>query len=59
MAKNRQRSFSWALAAEAELNREREFVSLTVEQEGEVTRLVRRHAAWPGPRTRFEESHFE
>jgi prepilin-type N-terminal cleavage/methylation domain-containing protein len=32
-----------------------EVVSLTVEQEGEVTRLVRRRAPWLGPRTRFED----
>jgi hypothetical protein len=28
---------------------------LAVEQDGEVSRLVRRRATWPGPRTRFED----
>jgi len=32
-----------------------ELVVLTVEQEDKVMRLVRRRAAWPGPRTRFED----
>jgi prepilin-type N-terminal cleavage/methylation domain-containing protein len=32
-----------------------EVVTLTVEPAGEVTRLVRRRAAWAGPRTRLEE----
>lgn len=32
-----------------------EVVTLTVEPAGEVTRLVRRSAAWAGPRTRFED----
>ena len=32
-----------------------EVVTLTVEPAGEVTRLVRRRAAWAGPRTRFED----
>lgn len=32
-----------------------EVVALTVEPAGEVTRLVRRRAAWAGPRTRFED----
>jgi general secretion pathway protein J len=31
-----------------------EVVGLTVEQEDDVARLVRRSAAWPGPRTRIE-----
>jgi prepilin-type N-terminal cleavage/methylation domain-containing protein len=35
-----------------------EVVSLTVEQEDDVTRLVRRRASWFGPRTRFEELSF-
>ena len=30
-------------------------MSLTVEQEDDVTRLVRRRAPWFGPRTRFED----
>jgi general secretion pathway protein J len=30
-------------------------ISLSVEQDDEVTRLVRRRAAWLGPRTRFED----
>jgi prepilin-type N-terminal cleavage/methylation domain-containing protein len=34
---------------------EEEVVNLSVEQEGDVTRLVRRRAPWFGPRTRFEE----
>jgi len=32
-----------------------EVVSLTVEQDDDVARLVRRRGAWPGPRTRPEE----
>ena len=32
-----------------------EVVALTVEPAGEVTRLVRRRAAWAGPRTRLED----
>ena len=35
-----------------------EVVSLTVEQEDDVTHLVRRRAPWFGPRTRFEELTF-
>jgi prepilin-type N-terminal cleavage/methylation domain-containing protein len=35
-----------------------EAVSLTIEQEEDVTRLVRRRAPWFGPRTRFEELTF-
>jgi prepilin-type N-terminal cleavage/methylation domain-containing protein len=35
-----------------------EVVSLSVEQEDEVSRLVRRRAPWFGPRTRFEELTF-
>jgi prepilin-type N-terminal cleavage/methylation domain-containing protein len=32
-----------------------ELVSLAIERDGEVERLVRRRAAWPGSRTRFED----
>jgi prepilin-type N-terminal cleavage/methylation domain-containing protein len=32
-----------------------DLLSLAVEQDGEVSRLVRRRAAWPGPRARFDE----
>jgi hypothetical protein len=32
-----------------------EVVTLTVEPAGEMTRLVRRRAAWAGPRTRVED----
>lgn len=32
-----------------------EVVMLTVEKDDDVTRLVRRRAAWPGPRSRFED----
>jgi general secretion pathway protein J len=32
-----------------------EVVVFTVEQDGSVMRLVRRRAAWPGPRSRFED----
>ncbi len=32
-----------------------ELVSLMVEEDGEVRRLVRRRATWPGPRARFED----
>jgi hypothetical protein len=39
----------------APLSRDDELVSLTVEQDGEVRRLVRRRAVWPGPRARFED----
>jgi hypothetical protein len=35
-----------------------EVVSLTIEQEDDVSRLVRRQAPWFGPRTRFEELTF-
>jgi prepilin-type N-terminal cleavage/methylation domain-containing protein len=35
-----------------------EVVSLSVEQEGDVARLVRRRATWWGPRTRFEAVTF-
>lgn len=36
-------------------SREDELVSLTVERDGEMRRLVRRRAIWPGSRTRFED----
>ena len=39
----------------APLSRDDELVSLTVEKDGDVRRLVRRRAAWPGPRVRFED----
>ena len=32
-----------------------DLISLAVEQDGEVSRLVRRRATWPGPRARFED----
>ena len=32
-----------------------DLISLTVEEDGEVRRLVRRRATWPGPRARFED----
>jgi prepilin-type N-terminal cleavage/methylation domain-containing protein len=32
-----------------------DIINLTVEEEGEVRRLVRRRATWPGPRARFED----
>jgi prepilin-type N-terminal cleavage/methylation domain-containing protein len=32
-----------------------ELISLAIERDGEVQRLVRRRAAWPGPRARFED----
>jgi general secretion pathway protein J len=35
-----------------------EVVSLTIEQDDDVTRLVRRRAPWFGPRTRFQELTF-
>jgi hypothetical protein len=35
-----------------------EAVSLTIEQEDDVTSVVRRRAPWFGPRTRFEELTF-
>jgi prepilin-type N-terminal cleavage/methylation domain-containing protein len=39
----------------APMSREDELVSLTVEQDGELRRLVRRRAVWPGPRAHFED----
>jgi prepilin-type N-terminal cleavage/methylation domain-containing protein len=33
-----------------------ELIRLSVEDDGEIKRLVRRHAAWPGPRGRFEDA---
>jgi prepilin-type N-terminal cleavage/methylation domain-containing protein len=35
--------------------RDDDLISLIVEEEGEVRRLVRRRATWPGPRARFED----
>ena len=32
-----------------------DLISLMVEEDGEVRRLVRRRATWPGPRSRFED----
>lgn len=32
-----------------------DLLSLAVEQDGEVSRLVRRRVTWPGPRARFED----
>jgi prepilin-type N-terminal cleavage/methylation domain-containing protein len=32
-----------------------DLISLMVEEDGEVRRLVRRRATWPGPRARFED----
>lgn len=32
-----------------------DLISLAVEQDGEVSRLVRRRATWPGPRARFDD----
>jgi len=32
-----------------------DLISLVVEHDGEVSRLVRRRTAWPGPRARFED----
>jgi prepilin-type N-terminal cleavage/methylation domain-containing protein len=46
--------FVGAGAVAAKQNAE-EVVGLTVEQDGDVTRLVRRRAPWFGPRTHFEE----
>jgi prepilin-type N-terminal cleavage/methylation domain-containing protein len=34
-------------------------ISLTVEKDGEIERLIRRRATWPGPRTRFEDVTLE
>ena len=36
-------------------SRDDDLISLIVEQDGEVSRLVRRRATWPGPRARFED----
>jgi len=36
-----------------------DLISLTVEEDGEIRRLVRRRATWPGPRTRFEDVTLE
>jgi prepilin-type N-terminal cleavage/methylation domain-containing protein len=35
--------------------RDDDLISLIVEEDGEVSRLVRRRATWPGPRARFED----
>jgi prepilin-type N-terminal cleavage/methylation domain-containing protein len=35
--------------------RDDDLISLMVEEDGEVRRLVRRRATWPGPRARFED----
>ena len=32
-----------------------DLISLSIEKDGDVNRLVRRRATWPGPRTRFED----
>lgn len=32
-----------------------DLISLKIEEDGEIRRLVRRRAAWPGPRVRFED----
>jgi prepilin-type N-terminal cleavage/methylation domain-containing protein len=32
-----------------------ELISLRIEEDGEIRRLVRRRATWPGPRVRFED----
>ena len=32
-----------------------DLISLMIEQDGEISRLVRRRATWPGPRARFED----
>lgn len=32
-----------------------DLISLAVEQDGEISRLLRRQATWPGPRARFED----
>jgi hypothetical protein len=34
-------------------------ISLTIERDGDIRRLVRRRATWPGPRTRFEDVALE
>jgi prepilin-type N-terminal cleavage/methylation domain-containing protein len=36
-------------------NADDDLVSLSIEEDGEVRRLVRRRATWPGPRVRFED----
>jgi hypothetical protein len=36
-----------------------DIIGLTVEEDGEIRRLIRRRAAWPGPRTRFEDVTLE
>jgi len=36
-----------------------DIISLTVEEDGEIRRLIRRRAAWSGPRTRFEDVPLE
>jgi hypothetical protein len=36
-----------------------DIINLTVEEDGEIRRLVRRRATWSGPSTRFEEVRFE
>ena len=36
-----------------------DIISLTVEEDDEIRRLIRRRAAWPGPRARFEDVTLE
>lgn len=49
---------SFVAAARAGLGAgaESELINLSIERDGEINRLVRRRAAWPAPRARFEDT---
>jgi prepilin-type N-terminal cleavage/methylation domain-containing protein len=47
-------SFVGAARTGSGANTESELINLSIEQDGEINRLVRRRAAWPTPRARFE-----
>jgi prepilin-type N-terminal cleavage/methylation domain-containing protein len=52
------RAASISFAGPARANswtRDDELINLAIEEDGDVRRLVRRRAAWPGPRMRFED----
>jgi prepilin-type N-terminal cleavage/methylation domain-containing protein len=49
-------SFVGAARAGLGTSAESELISLSIERDGEINRLVRRHAAWPAPRARFEDA---
>jgi len=49
-------SFVGAARTGSGASAESELINLSIEQDGEINRLVRRHAAWPAPRARFEDA---